>query len=271
LASNTVARICRSQAPIAILTLATGVLQPAQARELSLREKLTVLQVVYRDHVEAIDETHVTMKDGLKIAIDDGRQKAHAEKLADADIEDMLSQVYPVGGCAAAGVKPARDFDPGRIRNEAFFKSVYGATAKQVAAQLRPLNWFGQNLQVARTLAVDKKLTAVRDELTPASQALRKFLTPSDGTFNWRLIAGTAQRSTHSYGIAIDIAAKNAEYWRWSKSPAPRSKIPDDIVAAFERHGFIWGGRWHHFDTMHFEYRPELIAIGQLARLGDCQ
>ena len=27
----------------------------------------------------------------------------------------------------------------------------------------------------------------------------------------------------------------------------------------FERHGFIWGGKWHHYDTMHFEYRPELL------------
>lgn len=30
------------------------------------------------------------------------------------------------------------------------------------------------------------------------------------------------------------------------------------IVEIFERHGFIWGGRWYHFDTMHFEYRPEM-------------
>jgi hypothetical protein len=31
-------------------------------------------------------------------------------------------------------------------------------------------------------------------------------------------------------------------------------------VAVFERHGFIWGGRWAHYDTMHFEYRPELLG-----------
>jgi hypothetical protein len=30
-------------------------------------------------------------------------------------------------------------------------------------------------------------------------------------------------------------------------------------VDIFERHGFIWGGKWGHFDTMHFEYRPELL------------
>jgi len=31
-------------------------------------------------------------------------------------------------------------------------------------------------------------------------------------------------------------------------------------VAVFERHGFIWGGKWFHYDTMHFEYRPELLG-----------
>jgi hypothetical protein len=35
------------------------------------------------------------------------------------------------------------------------------------------------------------------------------------------------------------------------------------IVRVFERHGFIWGGRWRHYDTMHFEYRPELIGCTQ--------
>jgi hypothetical protein len=37
-------------------------------------------------------------------------------------------------------------------------------------------------------------------------------------------------------------------------------RIPPEIVAGFERHGFIWGGRWAHFDTMHFKYRPELLS-----------
>ncbi|WP_372236783.1 M15 family metallopeptidase [Campylobacter pinnipediorum] len=31
------------------------------------------------------------------------------------------------------------------------------------------------------------------------------------------------------------------------------------MVDVFEKNGFIWGGRWKHFDTMHFEYRPELF------------
>ena len=32
------------------------------------------------------------------------------------------------------------------------------------------------------------------------------------------------------------------------------------IPEIFEKHGFIWGGKWDHFDTMHFEYRPELCV-----------
>ena len=31
------------------------------------------------------------------------------------------------------------------------------------------------------------------------------------------------------------------------------------IGEIFERHGFIWGGKWYHYDTMHFEYRPEFF------------
>ena len=33
-----------------------------------------------------------------------------------------------------------------------------------------------------------------------------------------------------------------------------------EIVDIFERHGFIWGGKWYHYDTMHFEHRPELLS-----------
>jgi len=36
-----------------------------------------------------------------------------------------------------------------------------------------------------------------------------------------------------------------------------------EIVDIFERHGFIWGGKWYHFDTLHFEYRPEILALAR--------
>lgn len=36
-----------------------------------------------------------------------------------------------------------------------------------------------------------------------------------------------------------------------------RLAYPASIVRAFESEGFIWGGKWYHFDLMYFEYRPE--------------
>jgi hypothetical protein len=50
-----------------------------------------------------------------------------------------------------------------------------------------------------------------------------------------------------------------------------RWQPPEKVIRAFEYEGFIWGGKWIFFDTMHFEYRPELHEINRLlaARDGD--
>lgn len=31
-----------------------------------------------------------------------------------------------------------------------------------------------------------------------------------------------------------------------------------------QQYNWIWGGRWYHYDTMHFEYRPEIVAAVKL-------
>jgi hypothetical protein len=85
---------------------------------------------------------------------------------------------------------------------------------------------------------------------------------PRPDPFNWRPVAGTDRLSAHSFGISIDINTGFSDYWRWAGGgPDPgeyRNRIPLEIVLAFEAEDFIWGGRWYHYDTMHFEYRPEL-------------
>jgi len=55
---------------------------------------------------------------------------------------------------------------------------------------------------------------------------------------------------------------QRSNYWRWQRPKKPLkwvNRYPQTIVDAFEAEGFIWGGRWYHYDTMHFEYRPELL------------
>lgn len=39
---------------------------------------------------------------------------------------------------------------------------------------------------------------------------------------------------------------------------------PEEVVNVFENHGFIWGGKWRNYDTIHFEYRPELIIYNKI-------
>ena len=112
---------------------------------------------------------------------------------------------------------------------------------------------------------VDRRLAEVSRELDALPAQDRKYLYPIGRTYNCRRIAGTDRTSMHSWGAAIDLNTATSDYWRWARpgedGPMYRDRIPPEIVAVFERHGFIWGGRWSNFDTMHFEYRPELLGL----------
>ena len=71
----------------------------------------------------------------------------------------------------------------------------------------------------------------------------------------------------HAYAAAIDLNVAISDYWLWQAKGGTgpllyRNRMPPEIVDIFERHGFIWGGKWYHYDTMHFEYRPELLGMG---------
>jgi len=107
--------------------------------------------------------------------------------------------------------------------------------------------------------SVAHKLSAVSEVIDRLPPEINKYAFPSAGTFNCRTVKDTGNRSAHAWGAAIDINTKFADYWLWAKNDGYRNRIPFDIVDIFERHGFIWGGKWGHFDTMHFEYRPELL------------
>jgi D-alanyl-D-alanine carboxypeptidase len=234
--------------------------------DVPMSERLALLKAAYPEAGLVVAGNYLVVRGGRRIVIDDGRSKSHQDKLRNADIEDMLSQIYPIGACVTG--KPPRNFDPGRIRNDAFFRAVYGSTKRDAAARLVSVNWFGSRVRFTRTARADRALMTVAAELERLPVRFRRYLVPSAGTFNWRNIAGTRRLSAHSFGAAIDINVKQANYWRWSGGEpgnvaAYHSRIPHEIVEAFERHGFIWGGRWYHYDTMHFEYRPELIAIAR--------
>ncbi|MBN2576670.1 MAG: M15 family metallopeptidase [Deltaproteobacteria bacterium] len=148
--------------------------------------------------------------------------------------------------------------DPGRVRVEAIFAATYGP--RPASRQIR-LRFLGIPVRVHRKIAPALERVAAR--LARARQrdaSLAPFLRRLSGGFAARKIAGTERTSAHAYGIAIDLHTSVSDYWRWDKDKKWRNRIPQAIVDAFEAEGFIWGGRWYHYDTMHFEYRPELFG-----------
>jgi hypothetical protein len=89
--------------------------------------------------------------------------------------------------------------------------------------------------------------------------------------WNWRSIAGTNRRSNHSYGTAFDLLPRDLQgrltYWRWDTGKSKIDPVyylpPETVIEIFEEHGFIWGGKWDLIDTMHFEYRPEILILNK--------
>ena len=216
---------------------------------------------------DAYQNGMLVFKDGTKMLYDDGKKKTYLQRLDDADIEDTFHDVYD------ASLSPNIPYlhDPGRSRNDAMFKKMYGNSGAAVQKGLVGVKWFGETVRVPKANGVDKALAAVAADLAKHPE-LKKYL-KSSGTFNWRPVRGAKRMSAHSYGAAFDIGVPYSSYWLWkNKGATETSKIkyynqfPMELVKIFEKHGFIWGGAWYHYDTMHFEYRPEILRYAQLVK-----
>jgi hypothetical protein len=260
------------------ILVAAALLVPAAARvaaaaELSAADGQRLLKA-YPDQLERIDGNELVWKDGTSTPLDDGKgDKPFDAWLEHPDIADMFAKPYPAG---SAAVPPTKDDDPGRARNAAFFDKIYGnCRAGEVEKNLTSVAWLPaktkQRLAFSKVNGAARALQAVSAELDALPASFDVYLYPSAGTYNCRVIAGTSRVSAHGHGIAIDIALPRAHYWR-NAAPgedgaiAYKNEIPMEIVRIFENHGFIWGGRWYHYDTMHFEYRPELAGDGGAGR-----
>lgn len=230
-------------------------LKPAQYR---------ALLGAYPDLIKEINDNQVILFDGQKITYDDGLTKDHSGRLDNSDVEDMFYDVY-----ALPDPEPSFQYDPGRSRSEALFKAMYGKSSAEVQKKLVPVEWFGQKVQFMSLNGAADSLRAVAKEIALYPE-LRPYL-KSSGTFYWRQVRGAKRMSAHSYGIAFDIGVDKSDYWLWKSGSNDENKkvkysnrIPRKLVEIFQKHGFIWGGSWYHFDTMHFEFRPELLLYAEL-------
>ena len=217
----------------------------------------------YSGIILKVENNEVVFKSGNKLVYDDFKNKSIAELLNNPDIEDQMHYAYNQDG-------PEKNTDAGRIRNDAFFKEIYGHTKQEVAKNLTTVTWcpklVNSKLLFSKVNNAHLALAAVSKELDEHPE-WKKYLINIGGTFNWRNISGTNRLSAHSFGITIDINTSYSNYWQWDcgcknedAKLTYKNRIPLGIVHIFEKHGFIWGGRWLHYDTMHFEYRPEFYA-----------
>ncbi len=230
-------------------------------------DPLDAVVASYPDKIARRDGNALIFRDGshLDAGVVDAR-KPFDQLLRNASVRDQFRLAYPRGAEIAP---PPKDFDPGRFRDEAFFNALYGDCRKH-KPDLVPVAWIGgEKVLFARANGAAARLEAVAAEIAKLPPPLRRAVTPTAGTYTCRPVKDTGRLSMHSYGAAIDLNLKFSNYWLWETKGGNvpyRNAMPRQIVDIFERHGFIWGGRWYHYDTMHFEYRPELLAAPAATR-----
>lgn len=243
-----------------------------------LEQALEKLKLSYPDHIQAVCISYLLWIDGTHMPLGNlDEDKTTAEKLANPSLADQLTQPLYIAGIPTENPQT----DPGRTRYEPFFRKMYGNSLHDAQNNLVSIAWmpntFGEKtftLKVTKINNIHEKIKQISDnleELVSRHPEYIEFLNNPGGTFCWRNIANTNRLSAHSFGMTIDINASLSHYWQWDLKNEGRpineqaelvyrNTIPWEIIEIFEKHGFIWGGKWYHYDTMHFEYRPELIS-----------
>jgi peptidoglycan LD-endopeptidase CwlK len=246
---------------------------PVRASAGDLGEGLRRLQAAYPTFIATVDARELRWRDGTAMPVSlYPTARAVAEQIRAPDLAAQVMARYPKGRSAIPNDPEA---DPGRVRYTPFFAHMYGGTREAVARNIVRVRWptrrAGGFIEVTRANGVDQALAKVAGELALLPRSFAKYFDAPAGGFVWRPIAGTNRLSGHAFGIAVDINTALSDYWRdslargedearWRQTRAIVSRIPYAIIEAFERNGFIWGGKWYHYDTMHFEYRPELLG-----------
>jgi hypothetical protein len=166
-------------------------------------------------------------------------------------------------------------------RSPHFLDTLWRINSRSEADQrVKTIRFLGKSVNVhyliMENLALVEEQILAASKTDPQVQAWISGIKTLEG-WTWRDIAQTQSRSFHAYGLAVDILPKSLggkeTYWLWAAEKKPewwnisyneRYHPPAAVIKAFETYGFVWGGKWLFFDTMHFEYRPEILILGGL-------
>ncbi|MDR3167058.1 MAG: M15 family metallopeptidase, partial [Treponema sp.] len=170
-------------------------------------------------------------------------------------------------------------------RSQHFYDALWRASTREEAYdRIKTIRLFGRQVMVH--YAIMEELALVEERILAEAKTnpqVRQWINSLDTleSWNWRTIADTQSRSFHAYGTAIDllpaVTGGRETYWLWTARTnaqwwavpyEKRLHPPDEVIKAFEAYGFIWGGKWLFYDTMHFEYRPEILILSGISLTG---
>jgi len=188
---------------------------------------------------------------------------------------------WPQDRLAQAEAKLADRRSENLSRDPSFFDALWSIHDRASAdSRQRKTRFLGMKVSVHQSLVnplrkIEARLQAARERDDSLDRFL-KTLARLEG-YNWRDIAETQSRSNHAYGAALDLIPQRygntSPYWLWASQEKPgwyrvawaRRWLPHPtVIQAFEAEGFVWGGKWLMFDTIHFEYRPEILVLNGL-------
>ncbi|ULQ60234.1 M15 family metallopeptidase [Brucepastera parasyntrophica] len=241
-----------------------------------------IKQVEYRDDDWAL------LLDGIWFYYAEGRMLPEHLRKKYADYDSIPFYMYPAElpeweapdaetGERYRRMQNRRRENPPKRSN--YFLDTLWRSSSQAESYDRQKSIYFLGKQVLVHYSILEELSLVEETIKTAARtdsAVRKWITELNSVvgYNWRQIAETESRSYHSYGAAVDVLPKQydglATYWLWSAQSNPewwaipyekRLHPPDAVIKAFESYGFVWGGKWGIFDTMHFEYRPEIMIL----------
>ena len=241
-----------------------------------LRNEVSALLEVYGKHFQVMEERDgdlVFRINGSWIYYRDGKMLSE-DHCRDEDRYDSIFYPYPIGKLTR--IPPYREL-PRRAPD--FLNLLFGQTERKIRNQCQLISFLNHKAFVNRICV--EALKQVEKEimhLTETVTAVRDYVDHLHilYSFQSKQVVGSENNSYHSYGLAIDLVPLSYHgkhvYWKWSRvfnkkwydiPLESRWSPPQEVIDAFENNGFIWGGKWCHFDVIHFEYRPEIIRLAK--------
>ncbi|MDH3207177.1 MAG: M15 family metallopeptidase [Gemmatimonadota bacterium] len=263
------------------LAVALGVLATAAVPSPRSQDDLRVRAFIeaYRELIDSV------RYDGRDVVFSLGRGPIHFQggRMLGADRLDRTEQCDPI--FYPYSLEPLTRPLPPPVERPTpctdLLESLWGKSEREIRGHGRSVSFLDHRMFV-NELLVDPLAAIERDILAAAARdtSIATWVAQLDITYSFadREIAGSETRSYHAWGLAIDLVPSSydggAVYWRWSRvfnredwHQIPiegRWSPPQYVIETFEDHGFVWGGKWAHFDVIHFEYRPAVLLYNRM-------